>query len=84
VVVVLVDPCWQGGSAGGFGVVELLERPAVGEGAVEAFDLAVGLGPVGPDPLVGDAELGAGLAPEAGAVAGAVEFLRDVKRLRLA
>ena len=33
---------------------------------MEALDFAVGLGPVGPGPLRGDAELGAGVAPEVG------------------
>src|SRR5690606_5363043 len=46
--------------------------PFVEQGAVEAFDLAVGGGPVGPGSGVGDAELGATLAPEDGAVAVAV------------
>ena len=39
---------------------------------MEALDLAVGLGPVGPGALGGDAEAGAGAQPKAGAVAGAV------------
>ena len=46
--------------------------PAVAHGAVEAFDLAVGLGPVGPGLLHGDAELVAGGVPVAGAVAASV------------
>ena len=37
---------------------------AVGEGAVEALDLAVGLWPVGPGLLDGDAEFGAGVSPQ--------------------
>jgi hypothetical protein len=63
VVVVLVDPSWQCFPAGVLRWVEALEGPAVGQGAVEPFDLAVGLGPVGPGPFVGDAELEAGVAP---------------------
>jgi hypothetical protein len=39
VVVVVVEPCWQGVAAGLFGGVEVGEGPAVGEGAMEAFDL---------------------------------------------
>ena len=63
VVVVVVEPCWQSSTAGGFGGVELLEGPAVGQGPVEALDFAVGLGPVGAGAFVGDAELEAGVAP---------------------
>jgi hypothetical protein len=43
-VVVVVEECWQAGSAGGLVGVEVGEGPAVGEGEVEAFDFAVGLG----------------------------------------
>jgi len=39
---------------------------------VEAFDLAVGLGPIRPGPLVDDVELRTGLAPQEAAVAAAV------------
>ena len=39
---------------------------------MEALDLAVGLGPVGPGPFGLDAELSAGVAPGVGAVAAAV------------
>jgi hypothetical protein len=39
---------------------------------VEALDLPVGLGTVGPGPLVSDAELGAGVAPRMGPVGRAV------------
>ena len=73
-VVVLVDPCWQGGEPDVFGVVVLLECPALGEGAVEAFYFSVGLWPVGPGPFRGDAEVGAGGLPEVGAVGAAVSF----------
>ena len=43
--------------------LEALERPAVGQGAVEPFDLAVGLPAAGPGALVDDTELGAGVTP---------------------
>src|SRR5580692_6175002 len=72
VIVVGVEPVWQGVAAGGFGGVRLGVGPFVGPGAVEALDFAVGLGPVGAGPLVGDAELGAGCGPWQGAVAAAV------------
>jgi hypothetical protein len=71
-VVVVVEPCWQGLAAGGFVGVMVGEGPAVGEGAVEAFEFAVGLGPVGPGFLGCDAEFGAGVAPQMAAVGGAV------------
>jgi len=72
VVVVLVDPCWQSGEPGGFGVVELLEGPALGEGSMEPLDLAVGLPPVEAGLLRGDAQLQPGVAPQVGLVAAAV------------
>ena len=59
VVVVMVDPCWQSRESGGFGAVELLEGPALGQGPVEAFDLAVGLWPVGAGLLGRDVEIAA-------------------------
>ena len=80
-VIVFVDPGWGGLAARCFGVVEPFERPPVGEGAVEAFDLAVGLGPVGPSAFVGDVQLSAGVGPQVALAAAAVEFLRDVKPL---
>ena len=43
------------------GVVEAGVGPAVGQGAVEPLDFAVGLWPVGPGLLWGDAEIGAGV-----------------------
>jgi len=64
VVVVLVEPSCQRGSAGVFGAVELLVGPAVGEGAVESFDLAVGLRATGSCPLGCDPKIGAAVAPE--------------------
>lgn len=52
--------------------VELLEGPAVGQGAVGPFDLPVGLRAVRPGAFVGDAQFGAGVVPEVGPVAAAV------------
>jgi hypothetical protein len=63
VVIVVVQPGLEGLAAGGFAVVEAGVGPAVGQGAVEAFDLAVGLWPVGPGAFVDDAEFGACLGP---------------------
>jgi hypothetical protein len=70
VVVVLVDPCWQSREPGCLGVVELLKRLPLGQGAVEPFDLSVGLGAVGP--LRCDAEVGTGLASQVRPIAAAV------------
>jgi hypothetical protein len=58
--------------AGLFAVVAAGVGPAFAEGPVEPFDLPVGLRPVGPGPLVSDTEIGAGLRPDAAAVAAAV------------
>src|SRR5215831_16409548 len=71
-MVVGVQPGVKGGAAFGFGGVGPGVGPFVGQGAVVALDLAVGLGPVGAGALGGDAELGAGGGPEPGSVAGAV------------
>lgn len=46
-VIVFVEPAGQGCSSFSFGVVVAGVGPAVGHGAVESLDLAVGLGPVG-------------------------------------
>jgi hypothetical protein len=54
VVVGVVEVC-QGFGAFGVRGVGPQVGPFVEEGAVEAFDLAVGLRPVGADLLVGDA-----------------------------
>ena len=62
-VVVVVEPSFEFASAFGFGGVAACVGPAVGQGAVEAFDLAVGLRPIWPGALVLDPELGAGVAP---------------------
>jgi hypothetical protein len=62
-VVVVVDPVWQGAAPRRFGGVEAAVGPPFGEGAVEPFDLAVGLRPVGAGALVCDAEFGAAVTP---------------------
>src|SRR3954453_503763 len=72
VMVVLVQPGRQGLSTGWLAEEHPGEGPAVGQGAVEALDLAVGLRPVGPGALGLDAQLGAGGAPGVGAVCRAV------------
>src|ERR1700722_5811057 len=71
-MVVGVQPGVKGGAAFGFGGVGAGVGPFVGEGAVEPFDFAVGLGPVGAGALVGDAQVRAGSGPVAGAVAATV------------
>lgn len=72
VVVVGVEEACQGYGAFLAGGVGPPVGPLVKEGAVEAFDLAVGLRPVGADLLVGDAGRGQGLGEQLGLVAGAV------------
>jgi hypothetical protein len=72
VVIVEVQPRRQRISPGGLGVVEAGVGPAIGERAEEAFDLAVGLRPVGAGALVRDAQRGAGIAPGVGLVGRAV------------
>lgn len=54
------------------GAVGLCVGPLVEQGAVEAFDLAVGLRAVGPGSLVGDVGGGQHVPPGVGLVAGAV------------
>jgi hypothetical protein len=72
VIVVGVEPVWQGAAAFVFGPVGLGVGPFVGQGAVEPLHFAVGLGPVGPGSPRGDAELVARERPQFRAVAGAV------------
>ena len=60
-MVVEVQPSWRGISAGLLGVVGTGVGPAVGQGSVEAFDLAVDLRPVGRGALVGDVQVGSGV-----------------------
>lgn len=71
-VIVVMQPRWQGGPAGWLRVVVLRECPPVGYGAVESFDLAAGLRPVGAGPFRRDAQLQAGVSPGVGAIGGAV------------
>src|SRR3954447_10639230 len=71
-MVVEVQPAGQGPGPGGFGGVDADVGPLDEQGAVEPLDLAVGLGPVGPGPLVPDAVCGAGRGPLSGPVAGPV------------
>src|SRR5690242_16255392 len=71
-MVVGVQPGVKRGAPLGLGLVGAGVGPLVEQGAVEAFCFAVGLGPVGADPFVGDAGGGQGLAPGEGLVAGPV------------
>src|ERR1700679_1715955 len=64
------EPGVKGLAAVGFAGAGLGVGPLVGQGAVEPLDLAVGLGPVGAGPVVGDAQLSAGGGPVTGAGAG--------------
>lgn len=54
VVIVVMDPGGVGCCASVVGEVGAGEGPLGGEGAVEPFDLAVGLGPLGPGAAVLD------------------------------
>src|SRR5699024_8626532 len=72
VVIVEVQPPGQGCVALRGGRVELGIGPAVAHRAVEAFELAVGLGPVGSGSLVLDAQVSACISPSPGAVARAI------------
>lgn len=71
-MVVVVKPAVELTAALGLGGVAAGVGPAVGQGAVEAFDLPVGLRPIGPGALVPDAELVAGVSPQVRAVRAAV------------
>src|SRR5689334_16261133 len=71
-MVVAVEPAVKGAVAIAVGAIDAHSGPFIVERAVEPFDLAVGLRPVGPGARVGDAELGAEVAPGVAAVAGAV------------
>jgi hypothetical protein len=62
VMVVGVEPGVKRGAALGFCGV----GAGVGQGAVESFDLAAGLGPAGAGALVGDAQVRAGGGPVPG------------------
>ena len=54
VVIVVMEPVGVGGCAFGFGAVHVGVGPFLEQGPVEPFDLAVGLGPVGPGTVVLD------------------------------
>ena len=71
VVVVGVEPGGESVASLGVGAVGVGVGPFVGQGAVEAFDFAVGLGPVGAGAFVGDVRAEGG-GEVAGSVAGAV------------
>lgn len=71
-VVVGVEPDAESVAPFGVGAVEAGVGPLVSEGAVEALDLAVGLGPVGPGPFVDGARAGQGFSEGCSAVAGPV------------
>ncbi len=71
-MVVLVEPVWEGVAPLGLAGVVPGVGPPVGQGAVESFDLAIGLRPVGPCVFRGDAQVVAGVAPEPGTVGRAV------------
>jgi hypothetical protein len=72
-VIVGVEPVGVGRGAVLVAAVGLGVGPFGVDGAVEALDLAVGLGPVGPGPAMFDVvaeRFGEGLGPVAGAVVG--------------
>jgi hypothetical protein len=69
VVIVDVLPSVEGTPAGGFAAVGAGVGPFEEHGALVAFDLPVGAGPVRAGSLVHDAGLGEHAAPEAGSVA---------------
>ncbi len=63
VVVVPVQPVGKRGLSFDVGGVGPLVGPFLKQGAVEAFDLAVGLEPPGPGPARADVQVAAGLTP---------------------
>ncbi len=63
-VAVVVEPAVELSAARSLGGIAACVGPAVGQGAVEAFDLPVGLGSVRPGPLVLDIPLCTGVAPQ--------------------
>ena len=72
VVVVLVEPVSECVATLLLTGVAASVSPSVGHCAMEAFDLAVGLRPVGAGPLRGDGQLLAGVAPQVRAVGTAI------------
>lgn len=81
VVIVEVEPAGQGNVALVGRLVEADVGPSVGQGAVKALDLSVGLRSVGTGPFGGEAKFGARVAPGVGpvrrAVVGQVSLDRD-------
>ena len=67
-----VQELWERGDTMGLGAVGPGVVPFLLKGPVEAFDLAVGLGPVGPGPLVGAVPEGRGEGGGSGGGAGGV------------
>ena len=63
-MVVVVKSAVELTAALGLGGVAAGVGPAVGQGAVEAFDLPVGLEPARAGPLVLDVQLGARVTPQ--------------------
>src|SRR4051794_5464552 len=68
-MVVVVEPAVKAAGSFGFGAVGAHVGPFVGQGPVEAFDFAVGLGAVGADAAVFDVEVGAQSSPGVALVA---------------
>lgn len=71
-LVVIVQTAVELAAAFGFGGVAADVGPAVGQGAVAAFELPVGLPTVQLGALVRDAELGAGGSPQVRLVVAAI------------
>ena len=64
-MIVVVQPVAESGNTVGLRAVRFGVGPFIEQSAVEAFDLAVRLGPVGPGSLVGDPGRCQGIAPVA-------------------
>ena len=71
-MVVLVQPARKGVAPRDFGWVEPSKSPAGGQGAVDAFELALRLRSGGPGAFWGYPEFCAGVAPEEAAICAAV------------
>lgn len=76
-MIVGVEPGGECFASLGVGAVRAGVGPFVGQGAVKSLYLAVGLGPIWASAAMLDVAKGVGEGVRA--VAGAVEFLRDVK-----
>jgi hypothetical protein len=72
VVIVAVEPAREGGGAGCLAAVDANVGPLLEQGAVTAFDLAVGLRPVGAGATLPDGGGEAGATEGGAAVGGAV------------